>query len=210
MAQNAKIALSEQELHLLLNKDWILTKRSLIQKADMLLGMAVPGLQELITAHSWLPPNLLGANPKIHRGENYRGLPYVILDYPAFFSKAGVMALRSMFWWGHFFSVTLHISGTYKTQLVDSLLQKAHLMQQGGMAICTGEDEWEHHFGTDNYTDAHELSMVQLQQVISEKKFVKIAMKTDLTQWESMPGIIVQQTSALLTLLNCPSGETGL
>jgi hypothetical protein len=130
MAQNAKIALSEQERHLLLNKDWILTKRSLMQKADVLLGMALPGIQALVALHDWLPPELVGANPKIHRGENYLGLPYVILDYPAFFSKSGVMALRSMFWWGHFFSVTLHLSGSYKIQFQDRLWQRAQQIQR--------------------------------------------------------------------------------
>ena len=40
---------------------------------------------------------------KISRGENYRGLPYLILDYPAYFSQKDIFAFRTMFWWGHFF-----------------------------------------------------------------------------------------------------------
>lgn len=201
MAHNAKIALSAEELHLLQNKEWILTKRSLLQKADMLLGMALPGIAELIQLHPWLPGEAAGANAKIHRGENYRGLPYVILDYPAFFNKKGSFALRSMLWWGHYFSVTLHVSGMYKTQLQANLLQKAHLLQAGHIAICTGASEWEHHFGADNYTDAHALDLQQVQQIVREKEFVKLAMQTDLGQWDTMPAIIVQQASKLLNLL---------
>lgn len=201
MAQNAKIALSAEELHLLQNKDWILTKRSLLQKADTLLGMALPGLQVLVAAQEWLPANLLATNAKIHRGENYQGLPYVILDYPACFGKKGSFALRSMLWWGNFFSVTLHVSGMYKTMFQDNLLEKIQLLQQPGISICPGLSEWEHHFGADNYTDAHTLTLLQLQQVIREKEFVKLATKTDLGQWDSMPAIIVQQASAMLNLI---------
>jgi hypothetical protein len=201
MAQNAKIALSAEELHLLQNKEWILTKRSLLQKADTLLGMALPGLQVLVAAHVWLPAEAARSNAKIHRGENYQGLPYVILDYPACFSKKGNLALRGMLWWGNFFSVTLHVSGMYKASFQDNLLKNIQLLQLPGMSICTGLSEWEHHFGTDNYTDAHTLSMLQLQQIIREKEFVKLATKTDLGQWDSMPAIIVQQASAMLNLL---------
>lgn len=201
MAQNAKIALSAEELHLLQNKEWILTKRLLLQKADTLLGMALPGLQALVAAHDWLPAEAAGSNAKIHRGENYQGLPYVILDYPAFFSKKGCFALRSMLWWGHFFSVTLHVSGIYKTMFQGNLLKKTALLQLSDVSICTGLSEWEHHFGTDNYTNAHTLSVPQLQQIVREKEFVKLATKTDLGQWDSMPAIIVQQASAMLNLL---------
>lgn len=201
MAQNAKIALSAEELQLLRNKDWILTKRSLLQKADTLLGMALPGLQTVAAMHKWLPQEAVQSNAKIHRGENYQGLPYVILDYPAFFNKKGSFALRSMLWWGNFFSVTLHVSGVYKTTFQDNLLKKIPLLQQPGIFICTGMSEWEHHFGTDNYTDAHTLNLPQLQQIVRENEFVKLAKKTDLGQWDSMPTIIVQQASTLLNLL---------
>lgn len=201
MADAAKIALSEQELHLLHNKEWILTKRSLMQKADTLLGMAIPGLHALVKAHHWLPQEVSTSNAKIHRGENYQGLPYVLLDYPAFFNKTGCMAVRSMFWWGHFFSVTLHLSGIYKTRFEAVLQQNTHLMQQGNMAICTGPSEWEHHFGADNYTYTTALALQQLQHTINGKNFVKIALKTDLGEWNQMPDIIVRQTTGLLALL---------
>jgi len=201
MAQNAKIALSEQELQLLQNTEWILTKRTLIQKVDALLGSAVPSLQALANSHTWLPAEVTAANPKIHRGENYRGLPYVSLDYPAFFSKDGTLSLRNLFWWGHFFSITLHLSGVYKTQFESTLQENLHLLQQTDMVVCTGNTEWEHHFGADNYTPTAQLTVQQLQQIISEKSFVKIAVKCNLALWHDIPGIIVRQTGNLLALI---------
>ena len=37
-----------------------------------------------------------------------------MLDYPALFKKDEIFALRTMFWWGNFMSITLLLSGGYK------------------------------------------------------------------------------------------------
>ena len=37
---------------------------------------------------------------------------------PAVFSKENIFAIRTMFWWGNFFSISLHVSGKYfKTEI---------------------------------------------------------------------------------------------
>lgn len=201
MANGAKITLSQEELQLLGNKEWILTKRLLVQKADSLLGSAVPELQTLVKAHTWLPPELLAANPKVHRGENYRGLPYLLLDYPAVFGKSGTMALRTMLWWGHFFSVTLHLSGHYKDRFAERWLQNPALLQQPGLYLCTGATEWEHHFESDNYTATTQLQPPQLRDTIARKQFVKWAVRFELAQWSDIPMLTVRQAAQWLDQL---------
>ena len=54
-----------------------------------------------------------GVEPKISKGEKYKGLPWVMLDYPRIFGKEDIMAIGTRFWWGHYFSVTLHLKGGY-------------------------------------------------------------------------------------------------
>jgi hypothetical protein len=61
-------------------------------------------------------------NGKISRGENYQLLPYIILDYPSYFSRNNIFAVRTMFWWGNFFSITLHLSGDHKINLLITIL----------------------------------------------------------------------------------------
>src|SRR5580700_4684754 len=101
----AKIRLSVEELELVENAEWILTKNRIIDKVQNLFGiLAVKMKTELETIS--LPDEPLQTNPKISKGENYNGLPYVILDYPRLFSKENVFAIRTMFWWGNYFSVT--------------------------------------------------------------------------------------------------------
>src|SRR5262245_51174126 len=111
----AKIQLSADELSLVQNAAWLLTKNNIIDKVFELFGEVATGAGELLKeAADWLPKETFVQSPKISKGEKYLGLPYVMLDYPRMFSREDVFAIRTFFWWGNFFSVTLHIKGKYK------------------------------------------------------------------------------------------------
>lgn len=89
--------------------------------------------------------------PKISKGENYGGLPYLVLDYPRRFDSLNIFAVRTMFWWGHQFSSTLHLAGDYKKELAPKIeAAYAHLCS-AHYYICVNEDPWQHHFEEENY-----------------------------------------------------------
>jgi hypothetical protein len=200
MTDSAKIIFSEQEQQLLYNKEWILTKRIVISKIGNLLGSMVPGLQIMVQKNPGIPAAVANGNPKVYKGENYLGLPYLLLDYPAFFSKEGVFALRTFCWWGNFFSVTLHLSGRYKQLFGPNLCQQATAIQQHGYSICINSNEWHHHFNTDNYAPAAMLSQQVLEQVISEKPFLKIAAKFELSCWHKIPEMATATAAHMLQM----------
>src|ERR1035437_5125212 len=105
----AKIQLSPQEMELVQNSEWILAKHSIIKKVYSMFG----DLNELINAEPesfnyLFPEKNKNQNGKISKGENYRHLPYVILDYPAFFDKENIFAVRTIFC-GEIFLVSLCI-----------------------------------------------------------------------------------------------------
>src|SRR5688572_17017211 len=112
----AKIRLSKKEMELLIDPQWILTKNLILKKAWSLLEH-VQSIQDIIISEvNNLPESVTKTNAKISRGENYRGLPYLILDQPRFFKRDDILAIRTMFWWGNYFSVTLHIGGDMKVK----------------------------------------------------------------------------------------------
>ena len=81
-----KLSLSADELELVCNKDWILTKKIVIDKVYFLMGEVSQKMQQCVDHNkSMLPAVVVESSPKISRGENYRGLPYVMLDYPRYF-----------------------------------------------------------------------------------------------------------------------------
>ncbi len=115
--QETKVQFSDAEMDLMCNSDVILTKNKVVQKIKTLLEELQNGMIEHTKNHSEIFSNdVFYVSPKISKGENYLGLPYLILDYPRYFKQHDIFAIRTMFWWGHFFSTTLHLSGLFKTQ----------------------------------------------------------------------------------------------
>src|SRR5258706_1001549 len=95
-----------------------------------------------------LPPNWL--SPKISKGENYKGLPWMVLDYPRAFGREDVLAIRTLFWWGHYFSVTLHLKGRYKTLFLPVIQERITLLAAAGFHANVSEEEWRHELDPEN------------------------------------------------------------
>src|SRR5580698_8612281 len=95
-----KIKLSAHELMIAQDAGLILTKNAIIQKTIGLFSNLAENMQiELVKTK--LPEEIKITEPKISKGENYKGLPYVILDYPRSFGKENIFAIRTFFWWGN-------------------------------------------------------------------------------------------------------------
>jgi hypothetical protein len=208
----AKIQLSPQEMELVQNSEWILAKHSIIKKVYGMFG----DLNELINAEPesfnyLFPEKNKNQNGKISKGENYRHLPYVILDYPAFFDKENIFAVRTIFWWGNFFSVTLHLSGIYKQKFIHNSHELLSFLQKNNFFICVGEDEWQHHFEEDNYIPASTIVLNEFETII-KKDFFKVSKKISLSEWENAKEFIINSFRKIMQLLsiNYPGGKKDL
>ncbi len=201
MSSDAKIWLSDEERVLVTRTDWILTKHRVIDKVYGLMGGLHQRASAILDGSALLNGRYPFASAKISRGEHYQGLPYVILDYPAVFSKTDIFALRSLFWWGHFFSVTLQLSGGYLAAARSPLLQKQEWLSAQGYAICTGDDPWQHHFGEDNYQPVQALPAAAYAAIIQRKSFVKIAKTFPLDgDWEIIAALMADTVAELAGL----------
>jgi len=184
MSNETKIQLSTFEMDLLRNSEWILTKNQIIKKVQRLLEE----VQENIWPHAkgssiHLPREVITISPKISKGENYKGLPWLMLDYPRFFEKEKVFAIRTMFWWGNFFSITLHMAGSYKKQDEEKCILAYPVFRDNDFFICINKEQWEHHFDPSNYALVKNLSQMEWKKIISENSFIKIANKHPLHHW---------------------------
>jgi hypothetical protein len=131
-----------------------------------------------------LPAKVSGSTFKISKGENYKGLPYLMLDYPRLFEQDNIFAIRTMFWWGNFFSVTLHLSGAYKKEAEEKLIAGYEVMKEKGYYCFINEDQWEHHFEKDNAILLSGLSKIDFEKTVRERSFIKLANKISLQQWD--------------------------
>ncbi|HMH20736.1 MAG TPA: hypothetical protein VK563_03120 [Puia sp.] len=172
--------ISPEESALVSDAGWIFTKNAIIGKALALFGELSGILQERWRKEVWpegqgdmlgradMPEEkgmteekamkgqmdisgILQAPPRISKGENYKGLPWVVLDYPRYFGRDHVFAVRTLFWWGNYFSVTLHLKGNYKAMFLPVIRENLSLLDGAGFMICVSDDEWRHELGQDNY-----------------------------------------------------------
>lgn len=202
MKPESKITLSDGEMQLVTDTSFILTKRIIVDKAQALFGRLAEGMQHIAAVEGeCLKSEVVTSSPKISKGENYLQLPYVLLDYPRCFDKANAFAVRTMFWWGNFFSCTLHLSGKYKVKYLQALEKNIMVMQQSNLYLCVNTNEWEHHFESSNYVAAHTLSADTISAILSQRHFVKVAAKFSLTQWNEMEVVLQQSFADLLRLL---------
>ena len=182
----AKIALSVKEMELVTNTEWILTKNAIMQKAWWLLEtLQVEQVAMVERLSASLPKEVFKTTAKISKGENYKGLPYLVLDFPRCFEKDDIFAVRTMFWWGNFFSITLHLSGKYQGQYSDRLIRSYYLLVQNGFFVSVGHEQWEHHFDESNYIEIRNMTEVQFIEKIKSAAFIKIANNISVKEWEN-------------------------
>ena len=196
-----KIRLSEEEVSLARNAEIILTKNAIMKKMQALLE----GLQSqhdiLLTEMDFLPQEVLRNSPKISRGENYLGLPYLVLDQPRSFEINNIFAIRTLFWWGRSFIVTLHLSGRHKETFEKRLLDSFGILSDRHYYLCINEDQWKHHLEPDNYVILKDASREEMENIVASKPFLKLARKIELGDINEAPRDIHEVFKEVLYLL---------
>lgn len=208
MSKEAKIHLSALEMELVNNTQWIFTKQMIIDKVYQLFGSLHGEYKEIVLKEKQiLPIDIRKPGGKIAKGENYNGLPYLILDFPAIYNKENIFAVRTFFWWGNFFSISLHLSGEYCKRMKD-VRECLIFLQQKDFFICVNESEWKHDFHSSNFININELEKHQVENLV-RKRFLKIAKKIELAQWESASHFLKQTFSEIIEFIkfSFPVGE---
>jgi hypothetical protein len=197
----SKIRLSPSEKEMVSSAEVILTKNRIIKKAIGLLEL----VQEEVGLDAYkFISDVFSISPKISKGENYEGLPYAILDFPRMSDKENFCFVRTMFWWGNFFSSTLQVSGSYKKRLERLSREHYGTLKNRNYFINISTDPWIHHFGEDNYKLVSDLSLEEFQKWVMESAFIKIAAKFPLEDWENAATQLSESWRQLISLIAEP------
>ncbi|HWJ27426.1 MAG TPA: hypothetical protein VNS32_12850 [Flavisolibacter sp.] len=176
-----KIQLSATEIDLMSNASIILTKNSILKKIrELLETMQMQQLEYIRNGDHASKNELLLIPPKISKGESYLGLPYLILDYPRHSAPGDLFFIRNMFWWGQYFSTTLHVSGKSKAKIKNKILEQEALLSKNNYFIGVNDDPWVHHFEEINYKSMNLLASNELAENLSARDHIKIAAKWPL------------------------------
>ncbi|MFN2457800.1 MAG: hypothetical protein ABR502_06350 [Chitinophagaceae bacterium] len=198
-----KIHFSQPEIELLSNAEIILTKNNVLQKVKNLLQY----LQQQMINHVnndndfSAQHTLFATPPKISKGENYLGLPYLVLDYPRNFTPENIFAVRSLFWWGNFFSITLHLSGRYKTQFAHKMVNAFEQLAHKDYYININEDQWHHHFEASHVILIKQMASSEFKRLCNENDHLKISTKWPIIELDSVTGNILNSWKLFLSIL---------
>jgi hypothetical protein len=171
----AKVNFSADEMELARNSHWLLTKNTIIDKVYSLFGEYSAYLQGKL-----LDASLETGSPKISRGEKYKGLPYVMLDYPRLFSHNEVCAIRTMFWWGKYLSVTLHLKGAAVTLCRERIADRYSILAASPFFVARDEDEWNHDLQTEQFIPVSNLHQAGFSELLKQSRVIRISLRMGL------------------------------
>lgn len=181
-------SLTDQELRCLSDTDFLRTKAKVYQKTDQLLSATQQQLRSYMERNPpRFPSGVLSRGGKISRGENYRGLPYHVLDFPRKFTQDDIFALRTMVWWGHHISQTWHASGQSLTVYRSVIAQQLTMLQEWDWQVCVGHDPWQYHREADYYQPARNWNKSTWESWVRDRAFIKLSAFSSLREWEQLP-----------------------
>jgi hypothetical protein len=191
-----QIKLTNYEQKIVLNAELLYAKNNIIKKVYQLFAEVSEAYME--EASHKLSPLVVNVAPKISRGEQYLGLPYVMLDYPRNFARGNTFAIRTLFWWGHFFSIHLQLSGEYQQKHVNSIKYAIERGEFNGWFVGVHENEWHHHFEQNNYVP---ISKGLIDIDLAQSSFIKLAKKIPLQEWENVREFLTENFRKLISLV---------
>lgn len=179
---------SKEERSVIENRDFILVKKDAISKTCQNFNLLRNTLAEIVrSTQIEFPENTDITTGKTAKGESFKSLPYVVLDYPKLFSKESVFAFRSMFWWGNFFSFTLHLQGKALEQFRSALEKNSEaISRESDTFLCVNKHPWDYRYHKENYTPVSNLSIEELHTMFRSKDFIKISRKIPLSENEKL------------------------
>ena len=175
------------ELKTIHNKKFFLVKASATGKIQKLFSEVKDEIKNVIEKENRIFPKEVDAQTgKIFRGENYLGLPYLVLDYPKYFSKESIFSFRTMFWWGNFISFTLHLQGKALQACRKNLVENIPSLKSKNIYICVNNNPWQYHYKKDNYLPVDKLPDTELKKLLLEKEFIKLSRKIHMKDYKKI------------------------
>lgn len=191
--------LTEEEIDFVNDASIIETKNRIIKKMMKILTEVQEDMDGYVKSHDFFSGMKIRTG-KISKGENFLGLPYLVLDHPAIFKKNNIFAYRTIFWWGHYFSNVLVLRGKYFNFFAPKVLLNLEKKPTNGLLYCVDNHPWNHKM-EENYVPIDELETIRLEKLVADAKFLKIGNKTPLDNADRLSEITLNTFRNIQTLM---------
>jgi len=192
---------TDEELQILKDNHFLKVKNELSAKIITHLSEIERALHsDLENSTFSFPQGTFVKAGKISKGEQYQGLPYFILDYPRLFKQNEVFSFRTMLWWGHHFSCTLHLSGALLQNNKEKIC--VHLLEMSDIYFCINDTPWEYHYQENNYLKINQLNKEQLLEQIDKNGFIKLSNYISVDLWNEYKSFTLATFARFLRCVN--------
>jgi hypothetical protein len=190
--------LSEKENQIIFDTEFLINKISVIAKIQTLFEEVRKSLVAAIISSDFVFPVSVDIDlGKIFKGENYQSLPYINLDFPKYFSNEDIFTCRTMFWWGNFFSSTLHLQGKSLELYRHNIINNLDKLINEEIYICINRSPWEYHYKSDNYILLSKFNIKKFNDL----DFLKLSEKFNLADYNNLPKLSSDFLQRMLSIL---------
>lgn len=179
MNKMSDFSFTPSELCVLHDKQFFEIKHAITHKWEQFLSHLAENIQKWLsdTPNCSLPDEVKQTTPKISKGENYQGMPYMVLDYPRYFGKEDTLAFRNILLWNRGLYSTWFFEGKYMHYAVQTFTKHA----TNSMYLHQNPDKWKHELTEqdillsipENVADYNLTLLHQTQKYLQYLKFTK-------------------------------------
>ncbi len=181
-----KVILNEEEKIIIGNTEFFIVKKEIFSKVQLLFGELA---HDKLLNEGWrkilINEDEKNFEPKISKGENYLGLPYLILDYPKKFNEENQFAVRSFFWWGKYFATFLLLSGNDLGKFLPKILSNFSLLKEKDFFISINDDRWIHSIDEDYFASIKNISKNEFETIIKTVGYLKLTTLFPVSDFEN-------------------------
>ncbi len=181
------VSLSGEELTCLEDINFLILKNTVASKLQKLLKSCSTEIKVFLESDfPEIYTNYGHLSPKVSRGENYKGLPYFVLDYPRYFHQETTFSYRIICLWGNYFTFNLYLTGNAIANTHFNNWDK-NASNYYDCFICISNNPWTHYIESPDYIQASEISASEIKNLINKNGFIKISKKTTFKTWSQLP-----------------------
>lgn len=171
--------LSDKQKAFLSEQESFIVKNEVDEEVNRLLYGLQQAVASVIKDNHVSLPGKLGKTPfKVNKGNNHKGFPFQVFDFPASLGQENVYSFRAVIWYANFFSFNLILKGKPK---MDYLPRLSNLTDKG-FQILGSDKIWDTEIGEALVLDVCQEKFDEVLGIFEKFEAIKLFKSYNLNQ----------------------------
>ncbi len=194
---------SSEEIELLQNSEMFVLKRKIFEKLSQQAGCVIDSLKAANHKNGFKFPDYVNlTNGKISKGENYEQLPWMMIDFPFYFSKQKSFAFRTFIGWSKGVTCSLLLTGECLNHYEGVLRNNLQMLNNMNVGFCEHPHPWVHNFDCNQQNFVEHLDSARVAAHISHHDYIKLSCFLPMSEIEHLEMFAQRTYTILMSSLN--------